>query len=344
MARLIIYSGTPQVRELELKPGANSLGRGNDNDIQIHDDSVSTHHAQIIVDGSSAFIKDLNSTNGTFINDSQVNEGVLQPGQSLRLGGVELILQADAPAAAVIRTDVSSPDPAPVPAGRSLKPSSPHPTTAILTPPPMPAAPAAIAAGAPTDTAELAKPPRGKTTCKFHPKIAGQWLCRNCNELYCLVCVTAKPTSEGMIHLCRKCGTACVPVKTKLNAAREKRVVVYSDKMLLIRSLGFGFGAALLGALIWTGLSYFIGVNVPFLFAPMVGVLCGFAVKIGGQDTPGRVFSAIAAICCIIGSVLGKLGMIAVTHLTADTNTTYVTSSLGLVLAIYAAWKIGGDL
>jgi pSer/pThr/pTyr-binding forkhead associated (FHA) protein len=341
MAKLIIYSGTPQVREFELKPGANRLGRGEANDFQIHDASVSTHHAQIIVEGSSILIKDLNSTNGTFINHSQVNEGVLQPGQQLRLGGVDLIFQADAPAAAVIRIDVSSPAPAPV--GGELKLSGSHSTAAIPPPPPMPEQPAAVAAVAPTNTAELVEPPPGKTTCKFHPKIGGQWLCRECNDLFCSLCVSTKSTSEGIIHSCRKCGTTCVPITTKLVASKEKQAVVYSDKTLLIRSLGFGFGAALLGALIWTGLSYLMGVDVPFLFAPMVGALCGYAVKLGCQDTPSPVFSAVAVVCCIIGSVIGKLGMIAVTHLNVNTNTTYFTGGLGICIAIYAAWKIGGD-
>jgi hypothetical protein len=46
---------------------------------------------------------------------------------------------------------------------------------------------------------------------------------------------------------------------------------------------------------------------------------------------------------CIIGSVIGKLGMIAVTHLTYNSGTSLMTSGLGVCIAIYAAWKIGGD-
>jgi hypothetical protein len=342
MARLIIYSGTPQMCEFELKPGTNSLGRGEDNDIQIGDNSVSTHHAQITVEDNFVVIKDLNSTNGTFINDSQVNVGVLQPGQLFRLGGVDLILQADAPTAAGIRTDVSRPAPVRVRVTGGSKYSESQSATVILTRPPVPEALAAGAAGAPADTAELAEPPPGKTTCRFHPKIAGQWLCRNCNELFCSVCVSAKPSDQGMLHLCRKCGAPCVPVKTKFVAAKEKRVVAYSDNVLLVRCIGFGFGAAMLGALIWIGLSYLMGVDVPFLFAPMVAVLCGLAVKFGSQDTPGPAFSTIAVVCCIIGSIAGKLGMIAATHLTVNTNTTYFTGALGFIIAVYVAWKIGG--
>jgi len=46
-------------------------------------------------------IKDLNSTNGTFINGQQVNgEAVLKPGQTLRLGQVDIRLEAAAGPAA----------------------------------------------------------------------------------------------------------------------------------------------------------------------------------------------------------------------------------------------------
>ena len=110
----------------------------------------------------------------------------------------------------------------------------------------------------------------------------------------------------------------------------------------MLRCIAAGIGAAILSALVWSGLSWLMGVDVPFLFCPMAGVICGYAVKLAAQDTPGVIFSTIAVVFCILGSIAGKLGMIAITHLTINTNTTYVTGLLGLVLGIYAAWKIGG--
>ncbi len=350
MAKLIVHHGTPQAREFELKPGTNQLGRGEDNDCQIADGSVSTHHAQIIMEGGTVRIKDLGSTNGTFINQAPVTEAILQPGQSLRFGVVNLLLQMDGQVPAPVRAPINlaaqatvlnapapvSVAPAPVAGGGLRIPGLRH-----AEPEPAPATEAVVAAAAVAET-ELAEAPAGKTMCKFHPKIGGHWLCRKCNELFCDLCVTNKPSHEGTVHSCRKCGSACVPVKVKITKAKEKAVVVYSDQQLLLRSLGFGFGGALLGALIWTGLSWLFGFDVPFLFAPMVGALCGYMVKIGCQDTPSPVFSSIAVVCCIIGSVLGKLGMIWATHLTIMTNTVYLTAGLGLLIAMVAAWKIGG--
>ena len=99
---------------------------------------------------------------------------------------------------------------------------------------------------------------------------------------------------------------------------------------------------ALLSALYGPALSWLIGVDVPFIFCVLSAVICGYAVKFGSLDTPGALFSSIAVVGCVIGSILGKVGMLAVTHLTMYTLTSAFTSVLGLLLAIYVAWKIGG--
>ena len=42
-------------------------------------------------------MRDLNSTNGSFINGEKITEKVLKPGQTLRLGQIEMRLETDAP-------------------------------------------------------------------------------------------------------------------------------------------------------------------------------------------------------------------------------------------------------
>ena len=49
---------------------------------------VSKRHACIQVSDKGVILRDLNSTNGTFINGEKVTEAVLKPGQTLRLGFV----------------------------------------------------------------------------------------------------------------------------------------------------------------------------------------------------------------------------------------------------------------
>ena len=68
MARLVVNPGSPTAWEIELKAGANTIGRGFANDFKISDPSVSGSHCRIIIDSGNVIIKDLGSTNGTFIN------------------------------------------------------------------------------------------------------------------------------------------------------------------------------------------------------------------------------------------------------------------------------------
>jgi pSer/pThr/pTyr-binding forkhead associated (FHA) protein len=78
-----------------------TIGRVDVNTFQIAETSVSSHHCEVLLRGSDVVIKDLNSTNGTFINDQPVTgESVLKPGQKLRLGTVELKLEAGEAASA----------------------------------------------------------------------------------------------------------------------------------------------------------------------------------------------------------------------------------------------------
>src|SRR5215472_8131238 len=100
MAKLVVNPGSPVAWEIQLKPGTNSIGRGLENDFKIADPSVSTSHCQIDVSEQGTVIRDLGSTNGTFINRAPVKEAALQPGQTLHLGGVELLFHGDGLAAA----------------------------------------------------------------------------------------------------------------------------------------------------------------------------------------------------------------------------------------------------
>ena len=93
MAKLVVQSPEQKGRSYELKVDKTTIGRVEDNTFQIADASVSSHHCEILLRGTDVVIKDLNSTNGTFINDEKVSESILKPGQKLRLGQVELSLE-----------------------------------------------------------------------------------------------------------------------------------------------------------------------------------------------------------------------------------------------------------
>ena len=99
MLRLVILSPGMTGLAWELKADKSTLGRLEDNTFPIADPSVSSHHCEILLRGTEVVVRDLNSTNGSYINREKVTEGVLKPGQILRLGQVEMRLEADNPAA-----------------------------------------------------------------------------------------------------------------------------------------------------------------------------------------------------------------------------------------------------
>jgi pSer/pThr/pTyr-binding forkhead associated (FHA) protein len=98
MARLVLLSEGLTGRTYDLKVERTTVGRVADNAFEIPEASVSSHHAELILQGSDVLIRDLNSTNGTFINGERITEGILKPGQILRLGTVEMRFETGHPA------------------------------------------------------------------------------------------------------------------------------------------------------------------------------------------------------------------------------------------------------
>jgi len=115
MAKLVILNQGMTGRTFELIVERTTVGRVEDNALQIADGSVSSHHAEILLHGSDIIVKDLNSTNGTFINNEKISESVLRPGQTLRLGQVELRIDDGKPVSAPPPASAPAPAPAPAP-------------------------------------------------------------------------------------------------------------------------------------------------------------------------------------------------------------------------------------
>ncbi len=91
MAKLTIT--TPEGPEVshDLVDDVVTIGRLEDNMIQIDHPSVSSHHAQLAVTGGDYHLKDLNSTNGTRVNGQPVTDYQLHGGDRIRFGRVEAL-------------------------------------------------------------------------------------------------------------------------------------------------------------------------------------------------------------------------------------------------------------
>jgi pSer/pThr/pTyr-binding forkhead associated (FHA) protein len=113
MAKLVVLNEGLAGQSFELNAEKTTIGRVPDNNFPIAVASVSSHHAEILLRGNDVVVKDLNSTNGTFINGQQVTgEAPLKPGQVLRLGQVEIRLEI--PGMPVPAAAPATPAPAPV--------------------------------------------------------------------------------------------------------------------------------------------------------------------------------------------------------------------------------------
>ena len=85
----------PVAAEYSLLKDEISLGRGTENDLVIPHASVSRVHARIQRRNALYQLVDLNSTNGTFLNDQPVHGAVpIDPGSEVRLGEVSFIFRA----------------------------------------------------------------------------------------------------------------------------------------------------------------------------------------------------------------------------------------------------------
>jgi pSer/pThr/pTyr-binding forkhead associated (FHA) protein len=74
--------------------GTMVIGRQADSDIPVPAEEISRHHARLQVTTDGVLVEDMSSANGTFINDKRVQNGLLKPGEELRLDTVRFMLVA----------------------------------------------------------------------------------------------------------------------------------------------------------------------------------------------------------------------------------------------------------
>ena len=98
----------------ELTESTISVGRVEDNLIQILDGSVSSHHAELNAEGDTYILSDLGSTNGTHVNGVPLLDPVLlTPGDRITFGSIDAIFEPVAGAPAMVEeTEFASAAPA----------------------------------------------------------------------------------------------------------------------------------------------------------------------------------------------------------------------------------------
>jgi pSer/pThr/pTyr-binding forkhead associated (FHA) protein len=76
-----------------LRHGDFTIGRAHDNDLCIDNPTISGHHARIYTYLTASYIEDLNSRNGTYVDGKRIQKHVLKPGNIIKLGTQELIVE-----------------------------------------------------------------------------------------------------------------------------------------------------------------------------------------------------------------------------------------------------------
>ncbi|OGW51422.1 MAG: hypothetical protein A2Z50_01995 [Nitrospirae bacterium RBG_19FT_COMBO_42_15] len=74
----------------QIKTSECILGRGEGSDIIINDPEVSRKHSAIDIYENKFVIRDLESTNGTYLNDTRIKEDLLKEGDRIRIGNTLL--------------------------------------------------------------------------------------------------------------------------------------------------------------------------------------------------------------------------------------------------------------
>ena len=97
MSKIRIVNGPYRGREKTLSDKALTIGRDAEAGIQILDRSASRFHAEIFPVGGMFFVRDLDSKNGTFINDDRLtDEELLRESDVIKIGTTELIFESGA--------------------------------------------------------------------------------------------------------------------------------------------------------------------------------------------------------------------------------------------------------
>ena len=85
-ACLVVIYGMDLGKKFNLNQSALTIGRSSKSDVQVDQESVSRSHAKIINTGKTIILRDLGSTNGTYVNDELIDEYVLRDGDFIKIG------------------------------------------------------------------------------------------------------------------------------------------------------------------------------------------------------------------------------------------------------------------
>src|SRR3954462_14290330 len=88
--KLVVIKGAQRGTELVIASDTIRIGKAPENDLVLVDEAVSRVHFEIVRDAKGYLVRDLKSTNGTFLDSAEVKEPYLRAGSVIAVGGSEL--------------------------------------------------------------------------------------------------------------------------------------------------------------------------------------------------------------------------------------------------------------
>ncbi|HWH15520.1 MAG TPA: FHA domain-containing protein, partial [Miltoncostaeaceae bacterium] len=92
---LLVTDGASQGKRVDLTGAAVVIGREEGTDLVLDDSQASRRHAEVTGSSGSWSVRDLGSTNGTFVNGTRLTgEQALRPGDEIRIGRSRIALRS----------------------------------------------------------------------------------------------------------------------------------------------------------------------------------------------------------------------------------------------------------
>ncbi len=89
---LEVIEGPENGKKFDLSTNSTTIGRAPDNDLPLQDPSVSSHHARIDFHNGQYFLSDLQSSNGTYVNNNRVDQSPLNDKDLIALGSCRMMV------------------------------------------------------------------------------------------------------------------------------------------------------------------------------------------------------------------------------------------------------------
>lgn len=94
-ASLVLVQTDGKQREIPLKKAVQVIGRQTDCALRIPSANVSRHHCEVSVTDDGVGVRDLGSSNGTYVNKERVTQAAVSAGDLLSLGGLVFVVRLE---------------------------------------------------------------------------------------------------------------------------------------------------------------------------------------------------------------------------------------------------------